>query len=863
MKRAFPQKVKPVSCHQFGSDDTVEPSRQTPLGVHRKARTSAAMIGLALSMGASSLLLPRQDDGAAAAESKPTDSALAAGTANLRVAALPSAIEVESAAVMSAPKTTLTNHVVREGQTLWQIAHQYQVSVEVLANANGLTSSSVLQVGQTIKVPAASQSVPEVRQVAARVSNLEAANISPVRLSHVAFTDLSQLPAASEPDAISETTSSLKAERDNALSRLRQERDKLSSSLAELRSEESERIAVESPEVQVETSALADPGETEPVASELSGSELGDRDDSESIATSPDVTIPASSYSQTDHSAPVDTVVVPQTISSAQGSVAQEAGSSSLTTYQVQPGDTLSSIARVHSVSRQELVAANHLADANHIRANQSLIIPQAVSVDSESQVSAPEFNPSSPIAAVTAPMPSRLGVSQPTVIQPDAVAPTEAIAPTESVVYRVNAGDTIAEIARTYNISRALLVNANGLTNPNLIVVGQEIQIPLVKPVDTVPSLISDEASPITANATVTVPFVPEAVPVVPDAEATESATPVAVSIPTVPAATAAGVVVPSTLQAQAYPLPPNTGGAIEQPQQVTAAIPARIAPPVTGLPSSSVERGSEFRPNNPYVENLVSEIMTLRNRYQSDRLAELDGNPSETVIAAAATTDVPTPLDAGSSAVNPEFKPTEAIEAAPAEANAESEAEATVADVAPSTPRVPERELVAAAPLGAENYAPLTESITGRLVSPELPPLSDATAYLPDGAAAFDGYIWPARGTLTSGYGWRWGRMHRGIDIGAPTGTPVFAAADGVVEFSGWNSGGYGNMVEIRHSDGSMTRYAHHSRNLVRAGQQIQQGEQIALVGSTGYSTGPHLHFEVHLPSQGTVNPMAYLPR
>jgi murein DD-endopeptidase MepM/ murein hydrolase activator NlpD len=93
------------------------------------------------------------------------------------------------------------------------------------------------------------------------------------------------------------------------------------------------------------------------------------------------------------------------------------------------------------------------------------------------------------------------------------------------------------------------------------------------------------------------------------------------------------------------------------------------------------------------------------------------------------------------------------------------------------------------------------------------------------------------------TSGYGWRWGRMHRGIDIAGPVGTPIMAAASGVVVRSGWNSGGYGNLVDIRHADGSMTRYAHNSRLLVREGQQVRQGQQIAEMGSTGFSTGPHV--------------------
>jgi murein DD-endopeptidase MepM/ murein hydrolase activator NlpD len=145
---------------------------------------------------------------------------------------------------------------------------------------------------------------------------------------------------------------------------------------------------------------------------------------------------------------------------------------------------------------------------------------------------------------------------------------------------------------------------------------------------------------------------------------------------------------------------------------------------------------------------------------------------------------------------------------------------------------------------------------------VSPELPPLSTADPYLP-GAANFNGYIWPAKGILTSGYGWRWGRMHRGIDIAAPVGTPVLAAAPGVIVSSGWNSGGYGNLVEIRHADGSLTLYAHNNRVLVQAGQMVDQGQQIAEMGSTGFSTGPHLHFEVHPAGKGAANPIAFLPR
>ncbi len=185
----------------------------------------------------------------------------------------------------------------------------------------------------------------------------------------------------------------------------------------------------------------------------------------------------------------------------------------------------------------------------------------------------------------------------------------------------------------------------------------------------------------------------------------------------------------------------------------------------------------------------------------------------------------------------------------------------ESTAAEAAQLESMARSSQLLAAAPLGADAYRVVPNLPVGQTVSPSMPMMPGASEFLPEAPALSNGYIWPAHGTLTSGYGWRWGRMHRGIDIAGPVGTPIVAAAPGVVVRSGWNSGGYGNLVDIRHSDGSLTRYAHNSRLLVRQGEQVGQGQQIAEMGSTGYSTGPHLHFEVHLAS-GTANPMAYLP-
>lgn len=127
---------------------------------------------------------------------------------------------------------------------------------------------------------------------------------------------------------------------------------------------------------------------------------------------------------------------------------------------------------------------------------------------------------------------------------------------------------------------------------------------------------------------------------------------------------------------------------------------------------------------------------------------------------------------------------------------------------------------------------------------------------------AQALESYLWPAQGTISSNYGQRHGRLHEGIDIAGPVGTPILAAAAGTVTRAEWTSGGYGNLVEIQHADGSLTRYGHNSKILVSAGQVVVQGQEIAEMGSTGRSSGPHCHFEIRLPQEGAVNPIAYLP-
>ena len=126
-------------------------------------------------------------------------------------------------------------------------------------------------------------------------------------------------------------------------------------------------------------------------------------------------------------------------------------------------------------------------------------------------------------------------------------------------------------------------------------------------------------------------------------------------------------------------------------------------------------------------------------------------------------------------------------------------------------------------------------------------------------DQAPSSHGLIWPVSGPVVSGFGPRWGRMHEGIDIAAPTGTPIRAAGSGTVIYSGWQSG-YGNLVVIDHGGGLATAYAHQSAIVVGGGQQVVRGQVIGYVGCTGHCFGPHLHFEVRVNGQ-PVDPLGYL--
>lgn len=136
-------------------------------------------------------------------------------------------------------------------------------------------------------------------------------------------------------------------------------------------------------------------------------------------------------------------------------------------------------------------------------------------------------------------------------------------------------------------------------------------------------------------------------------------------------------------------------------------------------------------------------------------------------------------------------------------------------------------------------------------------------ATAYLTllPNASFSNKFIFPSEGVITSNFGWRWGKMHQGVDIAAEKGTPIWAASMGIVEYAGWNSGGYGKMVDVRHPDGTITRYSHLNTIHVEEGQIVSQAQPLGTMGNTGYTTGTNLHFEIRPNGFRAVDPLSLL--
>jgi murein DD-endopeptidase MepM/ murein hydrolase activator NlpD len=529
-------------------------------------------------------------------------------------------------------------------------------------------------------------------------------------------------------------------------------------------------------------------------------------------------------------------LTLPSVAVSTESSVAVASASSQSPTikHAVQEGQTLSKVAELYRTSVEQIASLNRIKPDTTLYVGQVLTIPVGpMSIAGPIATSARQLPALKPIPVVTRPVAVDPVQSAQTVqaslnVQPkpalqslqqkrdqlkQSLAELKSEEPSKSqtvammpqaesqqlTAYRVNPGETLSSIAQALGISTQELAALNRLSNPNLVQANQFIQVPQ-----------KSAQSPV-AQA------LPEQQP---------AQSPVAVGNVQVPT-------VPSLASTQSPSAPLAIGGDAHQ----FAFRPSRNRAP-------EVQQVDVRRSDDQYVNTLMGEINRLRERYQSSRSANREAPKPEAAPV--------------SSRRNPQFNSSRAVSSLRTEsrsANGQTRLERMLSD-APK-----QRQVVATAPARSESYAPILRSPIGKTVSPNLPPLGRSDAYMP--GDRMKGYIWPAKGMLSSPYGWRWGRMHKGIDIAAPVGTPIMAAAPGKVVTAGWNDGGYGNLVEVEHADGSVTLYAHNNRILVRVGQQVRQGQQIAEMGSTGFSTGPHSHFEVHLPGRGAVNPIALLPQ
>ena len=123
----------------------------------------------------------------------------------------------------------------------------------------------------------------------------------------------------------------------------------------------------------------------------------------------------------------------------------------------------------------------------------------------------------------------------------------------------------------------------------------------------------------------------------------------------------------------------------------------------------------------------------------------------------------------------------------------------------------------------------------------------------------AKAEGINFPSRGSISSVFGERWGKTHKGIDIASKSGTPIYSALEGTVSYAGWESG-YGNLIQVSSANDTIVIYGHCSSIKVKPKAVVHKGDLIGKVGSTGHSTGPHLHFEVRVGGVA-VNPIKYL--
>ena len=749
--------------------------------VNRRVRTSAAMIGLAISMGASGLLLPQQTEEVIAAESNQGSEPTVTTLPNISEKA---PVAPENAALEVKPEMRTVVSPLSLGQ-----AKAIKVSTRQAPLFNqkaGLSGDQNHDLNTPLRQSTASSQRENISEKqGSSESKISISKPSVVKTAAVVAEELKTDNTPAKSSRSESVDNKLKVKQDAALSRLKQQRQRLQNSLSLLQTDAIDHNSTQNKPFELQANVPQSLEATRPVAAH------------EINASVPSVVI-------------ADPVVIPV------APLPQSTQTQSVTTPHKEKSQGLN--IPIASTQKQAK-AIPAVATPKNKPQGISIPVTPFPSVQTES-------------SAVPSAVSTNTTANQFTTAQIQPVKSTVQAANRE-LTYQVKAGDTLDSIAQSYRVSKAELIRINDLHNPDEIRVNQTLKIPFNK----------SKSVKTAVKPQVITPVVPET----PD------------------------------VNNQSVAINVNSTNSTKR-----------------STPSSSTAINSQ---SNPYIERLKQDIIKLRQQYQnqnsnnSNTTASVKEIPPSPVVTQPVTPAViaPTPT-----LNNPEFssgsyksnsqkvqqpikvepstqKVQQPVKVEPPTQVAETSipitvepppANTSITKTQVPTVVVPKKQVVASTPIPVETYNPNLKQPVGTTVSPDSP-FNNSPDTDPNNVRPFQGYIWPAKGVLTSGYGWRWGRMHKGIDIAAPVGTPVYAAAPGVIEYARWNSGGYGNLVDIRHADGSLTRYGHNSRILVREGDTVAQGQQIAEMGSTGFSTGPHSHFEIHPPGKGAVNPIAFLPR
>lgn len=826
MKRALKKRVKAELENTPSDDAPVEQTNAINTWVNRRVPTKAAMIGLAISMGATSLLVTRQSDQAVAAEPVGNQNTASIPTASdTEVKFTPAkGQETQIVSTVSVPESP----IVVEPTAISQVAG-------LRAKWQSVADGKSVQALPPVVVPTSPQKVEAQSTPSAETNNVQTAkklgetvsNAYGVAENPTTYPTAQPQSVAAVDNVEPEVNAQLKAQQEFALNQLQEKSHRLRKSLVDLRSSEAQEL---SPVASISTPPVT----VLKTTPQLNKHNVAAAEQPASLGN-PNREKLVSRLKQR-----LNEAKVPASIPTPDPATATVVTSSATATYEVKPGDTLAAIASDYGTSVSELVKANNLGNPDQLKINQRLTIPVAENLTTASQQS--------------------VAINQSTVLSSGTIKGTEIDA-NQSVVHNSSVYVETPVVAKkpiqtnkvAESIPNNLIANNSGVTvlKP-LAATNNQTQTSLAA------ETITNNSTANNISVTVPTPVIGNSlIQIDNESTAAKSATSHATR-PEITSTGAYGVGGDTPV--------PKAFAEIQLAQQQNPAVKNAKNQRLRSLQAEIEKLREKYRAQQT-GGTLVSQVNETENYPVEVPVTNTDG-AVQIAVPKANNAAVPSPIFRGNNTAIPIPVPQPGM-SSPNARQAQPLFRANRRPVNdPVNPELlPNQNRVIPSVDGSQSLG----NMRGTTVSPQLPPLAAVDRYLPrpidetlpPPSSGSTSYIWPAKGVLTSGFGPRWGRMHKGIDIANGTGTPIYASADGIVERAGWNNGGYGNLVDIRHADGSLTRYGHNSKIVVQRGQQVYQGQTIALMGSTGFSTGPHSHFEIHASGKGAVNPIAFLPR